>query len=127
MQIKALYFPAGQFQGYKERFIETATNDEFYKLIKTDTIDIVQREFSGKRYCLVIDDLARLREKRPPASVLTKDFKVDIFGNVVFTGLPNYRGELTSLTDDEISNLINHISLFFEEATNQAMQCMVEY
>ena len=77
----------------------------YYDLIECDTITIVGGNVDGKRFDIVADDNGLLVE-HPILTVVHKDNLDGMYvGNLVFTGLGDENGELTSL-DDEIIEAI---------------------
>lgn len=82
----------------------------YQTLIECDSIDIVRRFIGGKQYTIVCDDEGLLKE-HPIISAVTKDGIVALVGNLVIAGLPNDEGELTSLTDKDVKEILREIAI----------------
>ena len=81
--------------------------DNYYKLLKCDNIEIVQRQVGFNTYCFVIDGCGRLKAKQRTSSMSLLDIRYGIVGNLIVTGLSDEEGNLTSLTPAQIKELNN--------------------
>ena len=63
--------------------IDAENLEAFKTLIGCRTIDIVRRNLGGKKFCVVCDDKALLREDIPPLSIYSRDLFQRVYGNVI--------------------------------------------
>lgn len=82
--------------------------DDYYSMINCGCIDIVSRRI-GKRYYEFICDDEGLFVDDPLVSAISDMGEVMLVGNLIITGLTDGEGELTDLTDDDISYIKKHI------------------
>ena len=79
--------------------------DTFHELIHCDTIDIPRRYIDGKSYRIICDDCGLLK-LNPKISVYSmKSVQFPIVGNVLVAGMEDNEGELTDLTDEDITRI----------------------
>ena len=84
--------------------------EDYYRLMEIDCIDIVVREINGKRYDIICDDEALLKEQPIPTMFNTEKQPI-IFGNIIIAGLADGYGEMTDLTDEDIDRIIDSIGV----------------
>lgn len=88
--------------------IDVETNEELYKLICCDTIDIVERKFGGKRFLVVCDDEALLKNERPILSVYSQNTYENVYGNII---IANRNGEdLDSITNVDYWRIVSRLA-----------------
>lgn len=89
---------------------EASVNDleDYYRLIDCRCIDIVNREIDGKRYDIVCDDEALLKNDIC-LSAVDMDGNPMLIGNLIVAGEADENGELTDLTDDDITHIKGNI------------------
>jgi hypothetical protein len=119
MKIKAVYLKAGELEEPKVVEIEQDDLNALYKLIECDAIDIVQRRFGGFRYCVILDDCGRLKEKQIPSAVDWIKRELCLVGNLIVTGLPDSEGNLTSLHDADIRRIKKSALPFYHRSLNK--------
>lgn len=79
--------------------------EDIYNLIKCDSVDFATRVINKKRFTFICDDIGLLK-KKPIASVINDNFKVEFVGNVLIFGYPDDYGELTGLTKQDIKDIL---------------------
>ena len=75
--------------------------DTFYKLINCDSIELPQREINGKYFTIICDEEGRLKDN-PIVSACSHKGDPMIVGNLIITGLPDIKGNLTGLSDSDV-------------------------
>ena len=75
--------------------------DTFYKLINCDSIELPQREINGKYFTIICDEEGRLKDN-PIVSACSHKGDPMIVGNLIITGLPDIKGNLTGLSDNDV-------------------------
>lgn len=87
--------------------IDNNTNEDLYKLIGCDTIDIVERKFGGKSFLVVCDDEALLKEK-PILSVYSQNAYEYVYGNII---IANRNGEdFDSITNVDYWRIVSRLA-----------------
>ena len=105
--MKAIYLNVNENK--KPEIIDIQDNLEtYYQLINCDTIDIVARKIGIAPYSIVCDDEG-LFVSSPKVSAIDDNYQPKLVGNLVICGMPNDYGELTSLTEDDITNILRRI------------------
>ena len=99
--------------------------DKFYELIDCSCIDIVLRLINGVRCRIVCDDEGALKNNRIPSGYCF-GLHAALFGNLIITGDIDCNGNLMSLTDFEITKIIEHIHLIWRNLF-QASFAIVEH
>lgn len=110
MKIKAYYIDPDSNTA-EPREIETEL-DTYYRLLHCTCIDIVTRKIGGKTYVIICDDEG-LFNTDPHISAIDDLGQPMLVGALLVTGLADRRGELTTLTDDDvryISKRVVHLS-----------------
>lgn len=91
-------------------------NDElstYYEIIGCDYVEITGRRIGNNRYMIVCDENGRYADD-VIFTVINKDGYLDIAGTVVIAGPPTH-GDLTSLTQSDIVNIVNNIGVIKQE------------
>lgn len=107
-QIKAFYLDP--IKNVAEEVDITDTLDTYYDALGCRCIDIQTRKLGDKWYDFVIDDEGLFAEDVCP-SALCEDKDVMFVGALFVTGVADDEGELTSLTDEDITNILNHVGV----------------
>ena len=97
------------------------TLDDLYKNINCANIDITPRLIGGRMYCIVCDDEGCFRDGVVYTALCPKSPYADIPGPIVITGPANDNGDLTSITNEDVSNIISHISLTTQKAPEKVI------
>lgn len=81
--------------------------DDYYKHIKCDTIDIVQRKIGNKVFDIICDDEGRFKNN-PRLSMISiyDDYTAQLVGNLIFAN-HDAEGNTTSLTSEDIAMIKN--------------------
>lgn len=103
--------------GYIMEFTLEPTLENYYQRLYCNLIDIVYRTVGGKKYAFIVDDEGLLKD-RPIASAIEPrnliTFDNALVGSLLVTGLPDEDGELTSLTDEDVANIMGHVRGFYD-------------
>lgn len=91
----------------ESREVECDKLQDFYEYLNCSCIDIANRELSGKRFDIFVDDEGLLKDN-PMVSALSKDFKPMLIGNLIFANHDG-AGNTTDLTDGDIRVIKRHI------------------
>ncbi len=85
--------------------INNQNTKDFKKLIGCNTINITQRSFGGKTYCVVADDVGLFKENKK-LSVFSHNVYERIYGNVI---IANFDGceDLESLTSVDLIRILS--------------------
>ena len=86
-------------------FVDTLEN--IYALLDVTCIDVAVRTIGNHRYDLVVDDEGLLKDGAIP-SIFDSKQKPQLVGNVLIVN-SNEEGDFTSLTEEQISDLKNHV------------------
>ena len=82
----------------------------FADTIGCEYINIVKRAIGEKQYCVVFDDNS-FNNDEPIVSLLdVRNPYENIYGNIVITGVEDEHGELTSLSEYDVSNIVSKIN-----------------
>lgn len=86
-----------------------------YNLLDVEYIDVATRSVGGKVYDFIVDDEGLLKSPCIP-SVFGKDERPMLVGNVLIVN-SNEMGEFTSLTEEDVENLEQHLGriTFYDE------------
>ena len=84
--------------------------DEYYKIIGCEFVDITKRQIGNKFYWFVCDESGRYAD-RVIYTVASKDGYLDIPGTVIIAGPEDMNGDLTSVTQQDIANIVSHMCL----------------
>lgn len=99
---------------------------EFYRLIKCDTIDIVRRKIGDSYYDVICDDEGLFVEN-PKISMIDNLGKPMLVGNIIICDADEDTGELEGLTDEQIAGVMKHIRLMctanYPQGYYMATQC----
>ena len=101
----------------------------YYNLLGCDTIDIVTRKVGDHLYQIVLDDEGLLKPDPVPSAFDSND-KPCLVGNLFVVGYEVIDGELTSIDDNEIQQLMSHVGMYFMPALDPSpIPCLtgVEY
>ena len=108
--MRVVYFKAGQHT------VEDAVSvmdiedklETYYDLIGCDSIEITTLHFIDCDVNVVVDEEGLFKDK-PIPSILTQAGEYAIVGNAVITGGVDEKGDLTSLRDHEITQILMSI------------------
>lgn len=100
-------------RAHVERATIPATLDSYYEHLDCTTIDIVSRTIGGKRFDIICDDEALLRDN-PILSALDSERFPMLYGNLFVCKSKN--GELVSLTDREVSHVLRNAGKLYVNA-----------
>lgn len=90
--------------------------DEWYRLIKCSRIDIVTRKIGGHYYDIIIDDEGLFKERAKPTALDTAQQPL-LVGNLIICNYDE-EGRETSLTDEDLENIIRHLVILAEAGTD---------
>lgn len=104
----------------KGRVVEiNPTLEEYYKIIKCDYIDIVQRFVGGKQYDIIVDDLGLVKGPEyvktscinPASYIENNEYRSNDFlvGRVLISKYDEEREQAISLDEEDIKNIKEHI------------------
>lgn len=91
--------------------------DTYYEILKCSCIDIANRDIGGKRYDIVCDDEGLFKDAVYP-SAIGRGKNVMLVGNIFIAGVADDEGELTSLTDDDVDNIMSHVKRAYNSERN---------
>ncbi len=104
--IKAIYINVSNEDG--ARVIDLCPSlAEYYRLIDCDCIDIAYRKIGGEHYDIICDDEGLLKAS-PKVSAIDSNFHPALVGNLIVCKPDGY-GDETSLTDDDVTNILAHV------------------
>ena len=83
----------------------------FYDEIGCEYIDIPIRKVGGERYCFICDESGALVDNPIPTATCRYNPMVNIFGTCIIAGRADENGDLTSLSDEEISNIMAYTAV----------------
>ena len=90
------------------KVVNASELEDYYRLIGCDCIDIVARKIGNKYFEIICDDEGLLKEN-PRISAVDKNMKPALIGNLLIAGPVDEDGELTSLSDEDISIIKDNI------------------
>ena len=98
--------------------------DDYYKHIKCDTIDIVQRKIGNKVFDIICDDEGRFKNN-PRLSMISiyDDYMASLVGNLIFAN-HDAEGNTTSLSSEDIA-IIKNEAVRVLDADNGRMNWVV--
>lgn len=101
--------------------------DEFYRLLRCSTIDIVQRNIGGRTYEIICDDNGLLKSDYRP-SAFSKSGDVQFVGNLLVCRYGG-EGELAGLNVHDVHNLMQHCRYLYNVVNGSRRPIMfgVEY
>lgn len=85
--------------------------DEYYRLIQTDVIDIVERKIGGKYFDIICDDEGVLKEN-PKISAISDMGEPMLVGNLIFSKVDG-GGYTIGLTQDEIDHISEYVQKMY--------------
>lgn len=81
--------------------------DDYYKILNCGCIDCITRIINNKKYVIVCDDNALLKENQIPSLVTFKnDYIVEVIYGNIFICKSNNNGNFVSLTKKEIEEIL---------------------
>lgn len=92
--------------------------DEFYRLIKCDTIDITKRKIGENYYDIICDDEGLFAES-PKISAINNLGEPMLVGNLIVCDANESTGELKSLTDEQVAEVTNCIHKLYTRLNPQ--------
>lgn len=90
------------------QIVNTNGLDDYYRILKCSYIDIQEYEVGGKYYSFIYDD-EFLYSGKTYTTVTDKEGNPMIVGNVYVCGQADEEGADTSLTVEDIQNIMNHL------------------
>ena len=123
-QLSVLVFRAKTFDTLEEMrnkeeipFEVKTINDElsiYYEIIGCDYVEITGRRIGDNRYMIICDENGRYADE-VIFTVVSKDGSYsDIAGTIIIAGPPT-NGDLTSLSSNDIANIVNNIGVTKQE------------
>ena len=120
-QITALVFQEKAFDTIEEMNkrenipfkVQTLDDDlaTFYKIIGCDYVEITSRCIGGKQYLIICDETGRYVDE-PVFTVINQNGSyLDIAGTIIITGPSDGHGDLTSLSQQDVANIVSHINI----------------
>lgn len=98
--------------------------DTYYEILKCSCIDIANRDIGGKRYDIVCDDEGLFKDRAYP-SAIGRGKDVMLVGNLFIAGTADGEGELTSLTDDDVENILSHMKWAYNAQEGKSWQVII--
>lgn len=95
------------FDGFNLKHVECNGLNDYYRHLECDCFDIAQRKIGDKYYDIFVDDIGLFKDD-PRVTALTEDGEPMLVGNLIFANHDN-QGNTTSLTDEDIDNIMNHV------------------
>ena len=92
----------------KTQVVEAEGLEQYYELLDCSLIDIVQRRIGRKRFEIICDDEGTFKEDYK-ISAINNLGQPMLVGSLLICGRADMEGELTSLTDDEITYIKERI------------------
>lgn len=86
----------------------TASLENYYSTLRCDLIDIVDRRIGGKRYTIICDDEALLRND-PLISAIGDLGAPMLVGSLLVANSDRHTGTLLSLEQNDIAHIARHI------------------
>ncbi len=105
-KIKGLLVDVTRTMEIKEVEFED-TLENIYSLLDVDYIDVAVRKVGNHAYDFIVDDEGLLKGNAIP-SVFDSEQKPQLVGNVLIVN-SNEEGDFTSLTEEQIADLKNHV------------------
>ena len=99
---------------------------DYYRLTDCDVIDIVKRCIGGKYYNIICDDEGLLKENIIISAIDTER-KPMLVGNLIVAGDTDDEGELLSLTDKDVDNILKHVKTAYTRSLTHPVLVNVEY
>lgn len=100
--------------GHIMEFTIEPTLENYYRLLYCNLIDIVVRTVGGKKYAFIVDDEGLLKDRPIASAIEPRNFDNALVGSLLVTGVPDEDGELTSLTDEDVANIMGHVRGFYD-------------
>ena len=107
------------------REVQAETLDDYYNLTKCDCIDIVQRRIGKKRYDIICDDEGLLKAGTK-ISAINNMGEPMLVGNLLIAGLADNKGELTSLTEEDIEYIKKRVQTMSTRKYPQGYKMLTE-
>lgn len=102
-------------------------NEVFYKYLQCDAIDVVYRNFNGKSYIVICDDMGYSREGNLKVALFQKENKgYPIVGNVIISKTDTF-GELTDLSEDDIKNVFSRLEFFVRRINDEDVELCTSF
>ena len=102
-------------------------NEVFYKYLQCDAIDVAYRNFNGKRYTVICDDMGYFREGNLKVALFQKENKGNpIVGNVIISKTDTF-GELTDLSEDDIKNVFSTLEFFVRRINDEDFELCTSF
>lgn len=111
-KIKGLLVDITRSKAVKEVEFED-TLENIYEVLDVSLIDVAVMKVGNYYYDFVVDDEGLLKDSAIP-SVFDSNKKTQLVGNVLIVN-SNEEGDFTSLTDEQIADLKNHIGTIIVE------------
>lgn len=102
-------------QENKLKVVEANTLEDYYRLLKCNTIDIVRRYIGGVGVEIICDDEGLLCE-RPKISALNAQGEPLLVGNLLIAGGKVIDGDLTSISEEEIEVVLENVAMISTKA-----------
>ena len=96
----------------------------YYDIIGCDTVEFVIKQIGGKKYRVICDEMARYKSGLIITMANPKNTNDIIIGTVVIAGMEK-RGDLTSLTNEDIKNISNHLGYMVGKKEGREIVCPV--
>lgn len=99
--IQTIYLNVEKGYAPKVKFIENEL-ETFYNLINCKYVEMYKRNINGKDFTIICDENGALKEKPIISAVSHKGYTM-FFGNLIIAGMPNDEGNLTNLSDKDVT------------------------
>lgn len=96
----------------KVEIVDAETLEDYYRLIKTDLIDIVKRNISGESYEIICDDEGLLKGT-PKISAINDMGEPMLVGNLLIAGGVDREGNLKPMEDEDIEYVMQFIQTMY--------------
>ena len=111
-ELNGVLITVGEINKIEKKTVKITDYHDWYPLLNCDLIDIVTRQIGKNYYDIVCDDEGLFKEPLIPACL---NFNEEghpeeiINGNVFICGLADDNGDLTSLTEEGIEEILKNI------------------
>ena len=102
--------------------VEVNGLEDYYREMEIDCIDIVTRKIGGKRYDVICDDEALLKENPIPTMFDVEGMPM-LCGNLIIAGLADEEGNMTDLTDEDMVRITGNLAVV--TVKNKEYACLI--
>lgn len=85
----------------------------WYEKLYCDIIDITARKVGGKYFNFIVDDIGLFKNNYP--SAISPEKEVMLVGTTAITGDTDAKGDLTSLSDEDVKLILENVAVMLAE------------